>query len=108
MSELITDEMVEAAADAIADAYDALTQDDIRSMAQIEARAALEAAAPLIAGRALRGAAERLHERTDGVHREGTKGWPERHREVYALAINEASDALKADADRIEGERGEA
>lgn len=52
MSELITDEIVEAAAQAIADAYDDMTQDDIRSMAQIEARAALDVAAPLIAGRA--------------------------------------------------------
>lgn len=52
MTDLVTDEIVEAAADAIADAYDDMTQDDIRSMAQIEARAALDVAAPLIAARA--------------------------------------------------------
>lgn len=35
-----------------------------------------------------------LHEFTDGVGGEGTAGWPERNREVYALAIEEVADAI--------------
>lgn len=64
-------------------------------------RHTLAAVLPEIQAQALRDAADRLHARTDGVNREGTKGWPERHREVYAHAIDEASDALREDAARL-------
>lgn len=65
------------------------------------ARNVLAAVLPEIQAQALRDAADRLHARTDGVNREGTKGWPERNREVYAHAIDEASDALREDAARL-------
>ena len=118
MSELITDEAIDLAAttylhmvphcDGCEKQSKGLLRrcDGCKRLAGEFAAHMLHAAAPLIAGRALREAAERLHERTDGAAGEGTKGWPDRHREVYALAIDEASDALTADADRIESERG--
>lgn len=70
-------------------------------------RVVIAAVMPEIQAQALREAADRLHARTDGVNREGTKGWPERHREVYAHAIDEASDALREDAARLTTTTGE-
>ena len=51
---------------------------------------------------ALRDAADRLPERTEGTNGEGTAAWPERHREVYSLAIEEAQGALRRLADASE------
>lgn len=77
------------------------TTESVRDQWRNDARHALAAVLPEIQAQALRDAADRLHARTDGVNREGTKGWPERHREVYAHAIDEASDALREDAARL-------
>jgi hypothetical protein len=48
----VPDELVEKAADAMADAYDQITQDKISTMHQIEARAALAAVLPEIQAQA--------------------------------------------------------
>ena len=59
----------------------------------------LDFLAPLIRAReaaALRDAADRLPGATEGTNREGTKGWPEPHREAYSIAIEEAQQVLRA------------
>ncbi|MGC0143168.1 hypothetical protein [Pseudactinotalea sp. Z1732] len=45
--------------------------------------------------RALTDAADRLSGATEGPQREGTARWPQVHREVYSLAIDEAQVALR-------------
>ncbi|MGC0251535.1 hypothetical protein [Pseudactinotalea sp. Z1748] len=45
--------------------------------------------------RALTDAADRLSGATEGPQREGTARWPQVHREVYSLAIEEAQAALR-------------
>lgn len=69
-----------------------------RHRVRVAADAAWTAAYPA----ALRDAADRLPEHTEGTNGEGTAAWPERHREVYSLAIEEAQGALRRWADESE------
>ena len=48
-------------------------------------------------------AARTLSFKTEGVDRAGTSPWPERHRQIYSLAIEEAVDALLTEAREVGG-----
>lgn len=102
--EEVPDELVEAASQAISQHLHGVP-DSYSDYTRAKARHALAAVLPgfaaVVAANTLDVAAGELHARTDGANREGTKGWPERHREVYALAIDEASDALRAAAAEV-------
>lgn len=67
-----------------------------------DARAAVEAAAPIIAAQALRDAADELRANTCGEDREGITRWPRAAQETYELAIEEARSVLHCEAEHIE------
>ena len=94
MRELITDEMVETAARAIDHAYNPDRAPILAAMFRDYARAALEAAAPLIAAAALRDAADR----------EMTAWEPVLMSPDWVEAIESVCETLRARADRIEKE----
>ena len=94
MSDYVTDEMVETAARAIDHAYNPDRAPILAAMFRDYARAALEAAAPLIAAAALRDAADREMAAWEPVLM--SPDWVE--------AIESVCETLRARADRIEKE----
>lgn len=53
---------------------------------------------------ALREFGDKLPQLTEGTSRVGTLGWPEPERDAYSIAIEEASGAARAEANRIEAD----
>ena len=106
MSEHHSSEDVARGTDAILSTYGYKTSDEEQETAQVDALMVLKAAAPAIAARALREAADALPTTTEGANGEGTASWPDQDRATYSLAIEEAQAALRSMADEIE--RGDA
>lgn len=94
MSDLITDGMVESAARAIDQAYNPERHPILAAMFRDYARAALNAAAPMIAAATLRDAARRELAAWDSICM--SSDWDD--------AVVDVCDSLRARADRIEKE----
>ena len=95
MSDLVTDEMVETAARAMDCAYNPERAPVLAAMLHDYARAALDAAAPLIAAATLRDAADWLDDMARG-HRES----------AYLGAGRDLISRLRTRADELEADRG--
>ena len=120
MTDLVTDEMVEAAARAMDRAYNPERAPILAAMFRDYARAALEAAAPLIAAATLRYAPEHenreLSDYDDGIrescpdhnpvqHRDGNPPWCPRC--GLTAAMTEPVSRFKRNrADELEADRG--
>ena len=96
MSDYVTDAMVETAARAMDHAYNPDRAPILAAMFRDYARAALDAAAPLIAAAALRDAADR----------EMTAWEPVLMSPDWVEAIESVCETLRARADEMEADRG--
>ena len=96
MSDYVTDAMVETAARAMDHAYNPDRAPILAAMFRDYARAALDAAAPLIAAAALRDAADR----------EMTAWEPVLLSPDWVEAIESVCETLRARADEMEADRG--